>query len=128
MVLLTYASRAQHGDQLLLETSFQNCASPVTVARCPLAASRLISMSLSPPSLPATGSALGRPRTKMSVDGPGLAWKRAPDRLAAAMASRRGRFRNPVNDTRRPLRLLTAPLRICLGGFWSASIISPADS
>src|SRR6266513_4010961 len=127
MVLLTYASRAQHGDQLLLETSFQNCASPITVTRCPLAASRLISMSLSPPALPATCSALGRPRTRMSVDGPGLAWKTAPECRAAAIASRRGRFRNPVKDTRRPLRLLTAPLRICLGALWSASIISPAD-
>src|SRR5438552_3870669 len=103
------------------------CDSPITVTRCPFSASRLISISLSPPSLPATCSALGRPRTSMSVEGPGLAWKTAPDRLAAAIASRRGRFRNPVKDTRRPLRLLTTPLWICLGGLLSASIISPAD-
>src|ERR1051325_6357732 len=83
------------GHQILRPTSFQNCVSPITVTRWPLAARRLISMSFSPPSLPATWSAFGRPRTRMSVEGPGLAWKIAPDFFAAALAPQEPRERDP---------------------------------
>src|ERR1043166_5778583 len=116
------------GHQILRPTSFQNCVSPITVTRWPLAARRLISMSFSPPSLPATWSAFGRPRTRMSVEGPGLAWKIAPDFFAAAIASRRGRRKNPVNEIRRPAMLSTRPLRSCFGACCRASISSEADS
>ena len=100
----------------------------MTVTRDPCAASRRISISLSPPALPAICSALGRPRTSTSVDWPGFDCTIAPAFRAAAMASLRGRIRNPVNDRRFPFRLLIAADLGSFGRCRSAAISSPAAS
>src|SRR5918997_820552 len=76
-------------DGAAASVSFQNCRSPITVTLIPSAASRRTSISFDPPSLPAICCAFGRPRTRMSVDGPGLDCTFAPAFLAAPIASAR---------------------------------------
>src|SRR5213075_2577548 len=96
-------------------TSFQNSFSPITVTACPFAAIRRTSINLVPPARPATCNALGRPRTSTCVASVGLLCTVAPALRAAAIASARGRLRNPVNDTRFPLRSITRPSVGALG-------------
>src|SRR4029077_9224000 len=108
--------------------SFQNCPSPITVTLCPFDARRRTLISFEPPSFPAICSAFGRPRTRTSVPCPGFDCTIAPARLAAAIASRRGRERKPVNDSRAPLRLFIRPSRGSLGRCRNAAISSLAAS
>ena len=65
--------------------------------RSPFSRSRLISINLMPPALPAACSGLGAPRTITDVLADGEPWTIAPARVAALAASARGLVRMPVN-------------------------------
>ena len=78
--------------------------------RWPFARRRLISISLRPASRPAAWSGFGLPRTTTLVLHRRHAVERsAPARRAAALASRRGRLRMPVNARWTPLSVASRP-------------------
>ena len=84
--------------------------------RWPFSRSRLISISLRPPSRPAACSGLGCPRTTTVVLIEGMPWTMAPACFAALRTSRRRLQRMPVNARCAPFNVRSAPALSVAGG------------